>query len=66
MLVVLLNLWPGNKGSNAYASEFPAIIGDLGNEKSEEKDLAVLSYTEGINLKWFIAPYIVTDAITRI
>ena len=37
MPVVLLNLWPGNKGSNAYASEFLAIIGDLGNEKKAKK-----------------------------
>ena len=51
MLVVLLNLWPGNKGSNAYASEFLMIIGDLGNEKSEEKNLTMLSYTKEINIK---------------
>lgn len=51
MLVVLLNLWPGNKGSNAYASEFLAIMGDLGNEKSEGKNLIVILYMKKGNLK---------------
>lgn len=53
MPVVLLNLWPGNKGSNAYASEFLAIVGDLGNEKKdEERNFTILLlYAKEINLK---------------
>lgn len=51
MLVVLLNLWPGNKGSNAYASEFLAIMGGLRNEKREGESLIVTLYMKEASLK---------------